>query len=234
MNQFKIKINESSLIIDFYKSEKETKKIAILLPGLPYKPQKYDLVDQLNDIGFDVAFLHYPGTHGSGGEFLLHKPQEYINVLINKIQKEGLNNIKYDGISIIGTSFGGAISITIDDNDIIKKVIALSPVISYKKVPTINTLAEYLTSNFYNEYNFSPERFNDLTNDQITSPINQYKLDPNKVLLIGGQKDEEIDINDIKSFSEQNNIKHLGFNTGHITFSRISYDILEAIKDFLK
>ncbi len=233
MDQIKIKIGDRSLSVDFYKAVTETKKIAILLPGLPYKPKKYNLVDKLNDLGFDVAFLRYSGTWGSEGEFLEQPPQKDVNILIKKIRDEGLNSILYKEVCLIGSSFGGAVSLTVNDDPIIKKIIVLSPVISYKKVPAIDTLSEYLISNFPNEYVFRQERFTDLINDNISSPVNQYEIDSSKVLLIGGREDEEINITDIVEFGNQNNIRHIVFDGGHITFSKITDDIFVIIKDFL-
>ena len=124
-------------------------------------------------------------------------------------------------------------SLTVNDDPIIKKIIVLSPVISYKKVPAIDTLSEYLISNFPNEYVFRQERFTDLINDNISSPVNQYEIDSSKVLLIGGREDEEINISDIVEFGNQNNIRHIVFDGGHITFSKITDDIFVIIKDFL-
>ncbi len=46
-------------------------------------------------------------------------------------------------------------------------------------------------------------------------------------------KEEDIEI-DIKNFGDQNNIKHISFDTGHITFSKISDDILRVIEGFLE
>lgn len=234
MDQIKTKIGNESLITDFYRTSKETKKIVILLPGLPYEPKKYDLIDQLNNFGFDVVFVHYKGTWGSEGEFLAQPPQEEMDLLINKIHDERLNNVLYKEVFLIGTSFGGAVSLTINDNPIIKKIVALSPVISYKKIPRISTLSEYLTLNFPNKYTFKSERFTDLINDKISSPVHEYKIDPKKVILIGGKEDKEINIKDIEDFGVQNNIKHVSFDTGHITFSRITDNILRVIKDFLE
>lgn len=234
MEQIKTKIEGESLIIDLCKTIHGTKKLAILLPGLPYEPKKYDLVNQLNNADFDVAFIHYKGTWGSEGEFLAKPPQKEIDALIAMIRDVGLNTILYTEISLLGTSFGGALALMITDVPIIRKIIVLSPVISYKKVPGINTLQGYLSSNFPTQYTFRAERFSDLISDRICSPVQGFGINPSKVMLMGGDKDTEIDIKEIENFGDQNKIHYLTFNVGHITFSKITNEILNKIIDYLK
>jgi hypothetical protein len=53
-----------------------TKTCAILLPGIPYNPEKeYALIEKLNTKQFETFFIHYDGTWGSSGKFLAQNPK---------------------------------------------------------------------------------------------------------------------------------------------------------------
>lgn len=209
-----------------------TDSCVILLPGLPYDPlKKYDLIDDLK-AQYDVFMIHYDGTWGSSGKFLAQNPAVSVHDFINALEQSVLVNTAgeaYKNVFIIGTSFGGGLALTLKDRPILKAVCALSPVISYKSITGIDTLGEYLQTKCSEHYTFETEDMLALITDQIIFPEQQITLPANKLLVYAGENDDQIPESDILSFCSKNNIALHTLPMGHITFSKVDFDIYQQI-----
>jgi esterase/lipase len=214
---------------------RSTESCVILLPGIPYNPEKeYALIERLNTEQLDTFLIHYEGTWGSSGKFLTQHPKVSIEDFIMSIQDGKITNSAnqlYTKIYIIGASFGGGLALTIDDHESLVAVCALSPVITYPSVSDISTLGQYLQESCAEYYNFDIRDMNTLINDEIINPKSQFTLPPEKVLIIAGADDTQIPIIDIKEFSHQYSLRLEEYPTGHITFSKVNEEQQKLIVD---
>jgi len=205
----------------------------ILLPGIPYNPEKdYALIKRLNTEQFDTFFIHYDGTWGSSGKFLAQNPKVSVEDFIQSIQKGKITNSvnePYAKIYIIGASFGGGLALTIDDHESLASICALSPVISYQSVNGIETLGQYLQESCAEYYDFEISDINALINDEIINPKFQSTLPSEKILIIAGVDDKQIPLTDIKEFSHQHSLRLEEYPTGHITFSKVNEELQKII-----
>lgn len=234
---FKTKKN-IDLVYDFSESHKKASACVLLLPGIPYNPTKeYELVSFLNGDGYDVCLIHYDGTWDSSGVFLEANPVDSINDFINTLlttESTSENIHAYKDIFVIGTSFGGGLALTLEDNSQIKAVCALSPVISYQTIPTIHTLGTYLRTEHPLKYTFELTAFAQLIRDEIVSPQTQLAIKSEKLLVFAGRNDTEIPLNDVVLFCEKHNITLHIEPSGHITFSKVDARIYQKIADFFE
>lgn len=208
----------------------------VLLEGIPTTSKKDNIIFDLQKLGFDIFYPQYEGTRASKGTFLSRSPVESIEEFIKSIHNGILLREQFyssNSIYIIGSSFGGGITLSLKNTPYIKKCIALSPVISFKLVKGIKTLESYISSNLSELYRYSKEDWNKMLNDGIFSPIKNTNLPSEKTMIIAGTQDPEIDVLDLKDFSSKRNIKFIPLdNRGHITLSKIDHKILTEIGIF--
>jgi len=135
-----------------------------------------------------------------------------------------------DNVYIFGSSFGGGVALVLDDTPHLKKVCAVSPVVSYSQVKGIETLGAYLQTNFPNGYRFRPEEWEKLIHDDLYCPLKDTKLPSYKIMIVAGKNDDQIMFSDLKQYAVDNGINnYLVEDTGHITPSRVSQDLFAKI-----
>lgn len=218
-------------------ASESTDSCVILLPGIPYNPEKeYSFVENLSSEQYDIFLIHYDGTWGSTGKFLANNPKVSVEDFIEAICSGKITNTNgeiYKKISVIGTSFGGGLALTLSNHKSLKAVCSLSPVISYTTVTEIETLGQYLKDSCANYYDFEMSDMDELISDNIIAPETQFTLPAEKVLIFAGIDDEQIPLNDIKKFSKQHSLTLKVCPAGHITFSKVTEDIYKMIVDLL-
>lgn len=214
-------------------TEEPTYSCVILLPGIPYDPEKeYPFIENLKRDQYDTHLVHYAGTWGSGGKFLASNPTESVNDFVDAISSGKITNTAgkaYKKIFVIGTSFGGGLALTLKNHALLGVICALSPVISYTSVNGIKALGQYLKDSCDDHYDFDMSDMDALINDEIIAPEKQFTLPTRKVLVFGGSYDEQIPFNDIAHFCERHDLELKECPIGHITFSKITDDIYKVI-----
>lgn len=214
------------------------RKTLIILPGVPSKPKNHEIFEKFCHEGFDVFYPRYEGTWESHGEFLERNPvasiNEFIDALVSGVVVLDGNEYLTKGIFLLGSSFGGMIALTIEDRAEIKKICAMSPVVSFKRVSGIDTLEDYLQKTMLNSYRFGHHNWMRLINDEIVS-LEKLLIYPHKVFVLAGEYDDQIKIKDIRFFVEINGIENFKIEaSGHLTLSKISESILNSILIFFK
>ncbi|MGK2848874.1 MAG: alpha/beta hydrolase family protein [Minisyncoccota bacterium] len=120
--------------------DKQTGKVAIFASGFPSSPNKKSLLQFLARQGYVAIFPRYRGTWESDGFFLERSPAQDIRDVIDDLTKnKGFINIatgefqkiKVSAIHLFGASFGGSAVILNSHLPIVKKVIALAPVLDW-------------------------------------------------------------------------------------------------------
>lgn len=225
-----------NLFFTYSLSHNQSLGTIILLSGLPSNPfSKNSLIRSLSAQNYDIFFPRYEGTWESTGEFLKRSPSKSIIEFIQAL-KIGINieNKKYVAkkIFILGVSFGGGIALDIADKNIVDKVCAISPVISFKKVNGINTLEDYLKTKYNKDYRFNSSNWSRLLNNKIWNLEKENIKNPNKVLIVAGKNDTTIKKEDVVNFSNKNKIEMSLYDFGHITLSKITEQMYKEILGF--
>jgi len=208
----------------------------ILLDGLPSNPlSKNKLMQKLSKSNYDIFFPRYEGTWESKGIFLERNPSEAIIEFIKKL-KEGqeLENKKYFAkkIFILGASFGGGVALDIANKYNIDKIFVVSPVTSFKTIDGIETLENYLKKEQSKNYRFNSKRWRELMIDKILDlNFNEIK-EPFNIYIATGKNDDEVKEKEVIEFGRRNHIKVKVYDSGHITLSKISDQILNNVLDF--
>lgn len=120
--------------------KRQTDRVAILAIGAPSAPSKKETLRFLADQGYVVIFPRYRGTWESEGNFLEHSPAKDIaDIILALTKKHSFSDIatqekktlRVSAIHLFGGSFGGPAVLLNTRFPIVKKVIALSPVIDW-------------------------------------------------------------------------------------------------------
>lgn len=214
-------------------------KTVILLEGLPTTSKKHQLMLDLNARGYDVFYPQYEGTRDSYGEFLARNPVDPIDEFISNLHLGMMlkNNISFktDSIYVLGSSFGGGIALSLQDQKYIKKVVVASPVISFKLVKGIETLEAYISKNLSDLYRYKKDNWDKMINDGFFCPLKKTALPHNKVLILGGAHDLEILSSDLNKYTEEKNLSlKILEDKSHITLSKIDESVLDIIDKFYK
>ncbi len=223
----------NNIFFEYALSSMPGKRAVVVLSGVPAQPKHYSIFDWFNKEGFDVFFPRYEGTWESDGEFLSPSPTIGINKFIESMHKGlMLGDKKYcaQNVYVFGASFGGGVALALEDASYIKKICAVSPVISYSQVKGIETLGTYLQTKFLNEYRFNLEQWEKLIHDELYCPLKETKLPSHKIMLVAGKDDEQIMFSDLKQYAVDKGINnYLLEDTGHITPSRVGQDLFAKI-----
>lgn len=120
--------------------DRQTDKIAIMAIGAPSAPYKKETLRFLASHGYVVIFPRYRGTWESEGNFLEHSPAKDIADVISELTKkhsvydiaaQEKKNVRVSAIHLFGGSFGGPAVLLNTHFPIVKKVIALAPVLDW-------------------------------------------------------------------------------------------------------
>jgi len=128
---------------------RQTGKVAIMAIGAPSAPYKKETLRFLASHGYVVIFPRYRGTWESEGNFLEKSPAKDIEDVVTELAKKRAvydiatrekKLIRVSAVHLFGGSFGGPAVLLNTWQPIVKKVIALSPVIDWSKRGRMNPL----------------------------------------------------------------------------------------------
>lgn len=129
------------IVAEVFFPEKQTGKVAILAIGAPSGSSKKEVLQFLSSHGYVAVFPRYRGTWESDGWFLEQSPaQDIHDVVVELEKKHGVTNIatgevlsvKVQVVHLFGGSFGGPAVLLNTHLPIVKKVVAVSPVIDWQ------------------------------------------------------------------------------------------------------
>lgn len=128
------------IVAEIFFPEKQTGNVAILAIGAPSGSSKKERMQFLAARGYVAVFPRYRGTWESDGWFLEKSPAQDIRDVVLELQKKKSVTdiltgkkfpVKVSAVHLFGGSFGGPAVLLNTDLPIVKKVIALSPVIDW-------------------------------------------------------------------------------------------------------
>ncbi|MDD2766431.1 MAG: alpha/beta hydrolase [Candidatus Moranbacteria bacterium] len=135
--------HNGEIIADVFLPLRQTGRIAILAGGLPSSPSQNDTLRFLTTFGYVAIFFRYRGTWESRGNFLEKSPARDIADILSDLKgSRKIHNIfleedipiKVSSVTLFGSSFGGPAVLLNSTNPLVKKVIALSPVLDWQTI----------------------------------------------------------------------------------------------------
>lgn len=238
----------NNIIFEFSLAEKPFCNV-ILCEGLPSVPKQKELIIFLNSKGCNVFFPRYGGTWESGGEFLAKSPTEDIFTLVQHLKNGEVTelygnktfNTNYP-INLIGTSFGGAVALSLLPRDDIHKVVAFSPIVDFKSHNSkgneqdLHQLKTFMQIAFGFAYRFSDQNWSEMLRGDLFNPPQEIRVGREKdVLIIYDTTDKDIDANKISKYVAKKNISTITTNLiGHLSFSKIPHELWQEVINFLR
>lgn len=248
MYAFRTRIKKDIVCEFLLPAKKISKKVIILCGGMPSFPgAKLEFMQFLSKKGYWVFAPRYRGSWESGGEFLKISPDrdvaEVCDVLssgFKDLWSKKIYKISNPEIYVIGSSFGGAASILSLKDKRVKKAVAISPVVDWRKESKsepMDFLYEFVKNAFGRGYNLNKKNWDKLKSGDFFNPISKIKLlDPKKLLIIYTKDDKVVNFRPTKMFS-----KNLGCETiflkrgGHLSLSCLmNKSIFKRVMKFLK
>jgi|GEM_PF-2085088 pimeloyl-ACP methyl ester carboxylesterase len=213
----------------------DSRRWVILCDGLPGAPERHELMGAIAAAGWHVVHPRYAGTWESDGQFLAHSPADDI-VKILAAAKAGILTAKDQPpareVALLGSSFGGAVALRLADFAPVDRVVALSPVISFRALAKhLATLPAYLRDTYPGTYRFDDADWERLVRDEIIDLAEVGSAGVTKTAIIAGADDEQIPVKDILDYSLAGHAAYyLALpGRGHLGFSKIAGEVLDCV-----
>lgn len=229
---------------------RQTGKIAIMAIGAPSSSSKKEPMQFLASQGYVVILPRYRGTWESDGNFLEKSPAQDIHDVITELTKKRAVHdvatkkkvpIKVSAIHLFGGSFGGPAVLLNTQLPIVKKVIALSPVIDWSvegKDEPFDFFVYYSKRGFGGAYRTRHIKdWQKLIQSDFYNPIaHTSEINGKKVFIIHCKDDAVVPYEPVVPFAEKTGATYyLKPKGGHRGFSYLSHKFYwKKIETFLK
>lgn len=229
---------------------RQTGKVAILAIGLPSSVSRRGVMEFLASHGYVVVFPRYRGSWESGGYFLERSPADDIRDVIEElITKKSVFDVftrethKVDvrTIHLFGGSFGGPAVLLNSRHRLVKKVIALSPVIDWKTEGEDEPFAfwtHYVNDGFGGVYRTRHKNdWQKLIETDFYNPLTRTsEIDGQKIFIIQTKDDTVVPYAPLIPFANATGATYyLKTKGGHFGFRKISQKFYwHKIEMFLK
>lgn len=205
------------IIADALLPERQTGKIAILAGGLPSSPEKNDRLRFLARHGYVAIFFRYRGSWESQGNFLEKSPASDIyDILTELSQRKSVIDVasgkkiplKVSAIYLFGGSFGGPAVLLNSKHPLVKKVIALSPVLDWQSVDQgiepFHPHVRFLERGYPGAYRVkSKDDWRKLFRPDFYNPATMLeKIDGKKVFILHAKDDTVVPVDPLLPFVE--------------------------------
>ncbi|MFA6256241.1 MAG: alpha/beta hydrolase [Candidatus Absconditabacterales bacterium] len=200
------------------------KQVVIFCPGLPESSGYNDGIIKYisNEYNISCIYPQYKGTWQSDGVFLNESPSKDIESIIQNIRGGKIIKNSNTPITLIGSSFGGGIALSLSWNNDISKIIALSPLTVNSNNVDRDGLFQYI-KNQRPEYRVDDKGYERLKSGKLIKIPNKY---PEGKVVIGAiSGDPEINYKELSRESirksatflenitlEKNEKKHLSWS----------------------
>lgn len=226
---------------------KPSRKAVILCDGCPSLPSRHKVGEFFARKGYWVFHPRYRGSWESGGEFLKEEPNIDVSIVANGLN-EGFMDIMtrttylldVDDIVVVGASFGGAAAILSLQDPLIRKAIALSPVIDWRaesKAEPFSFFVTLLKEGFGGAYRPHPTAWKRLRAGKFYSPITHAeRIDPARLFVAHAIDDEVVPVAPLRAFAKRIGLRPLLLKEGgHFSTRMImDRDLWKQVSLFLK
>ena len=230
--------------------EKQTGKIAILAMGIPSSLDKKDILQFLASRGYVAIFPRYRGTWESEGNFLEISPALDIRDIIEELGKKhslqdlftgATKPVRVSAIHLFGSSFGGAAVLLNSSLPLVKKIVALSPVIDWKadsQSEPFPFFVAFTASAFGDAFRTKrPKDWQKLIATDFYNPIGHTSsIAGKKIFIIHARDDTIVPYEPLFPFAEKTHAAYyLKPRGGHLGLSHLSHRFYwKKIDAFLK
>lgn len=236
------------IVCELLPPHRPSDRVIILCGGMPGAPRHSQVLEFWARKDFWVLFPRYRGTWESGGEFLRRSPHLDILDVIDELPRGFTDlwsgkkyRIKEPLVYIIGASFGGTAAILCSRDSRVRKAIAFSPAIDWRKecesaAEPMEKLGRYLPEAFGNAYRFSWKSWRRLMRGEFYNPIDEVDtITPEKLLIFFAKNDTVCDFSAARMFADKTGAKLIAPRTGgHFGFSKsIEPNIYRNIRRFI-
>lgn len=239
----------NGIIFEFaFSGDIENIKHAIIMcDGLPSVPKQKKFIKSIANKGFLVIYPRYRGTWESEGDFLKNSPIEEIREIVKFVKEdckitEFYNlkefNFSINKISIIGVSFGGAVSLALTSMEEVNKIYSYSPIVNFSNLSdkkyncqNLNSLGDFIKKAFPFVYRFEKGDWDKMIKGDLFEPLSLInESDFKKITVIHGKDDKVIDYRYIIDSLKNKNIDFILLdNEGHFSFESFLDDFLLRI-----
>lgn len=238
---------KKEVFAEFVIPQKPSTKVAIVCSGAPSNASKREILKFFCKKGYWVFHFRYRGTWESRGIFLKRSPDEDIVDIISELPK-GFKDlwskkqfaIQPTKIVLLGMSFGGPAVILASKDERVNKVIAVSPVVDWKKDGKAERMIRWIP--FMQEaygmaYRTSRTNWNKLLTARFYNPAAEVKtINGSKLFILHAKDDDIVPFRPVRSFVVKTGAQFLLFNRGgHIRATIITKPaVWKKISKFLK
>lgn len=202
--------------------ERQTGRVAILASGLPSTPSKGELLFFLASQGYVAILPRYRGTWESGGSFLARSPAQDIRDVIDEltVRRSIVDvftgetvKIRVSAVHLFGSSFGGPAVLLNSDLPIVKKIVAVSPVIDWTKEgedEPFDQHVRFVAAGFGGAYRTErPEDWQKLVETDFYSPaLRSKEVDGRKICIIHALDDRVVPYEPLIGFAQETGARY--------------------------
>ncbi len=206
----------ADIVAEFLPSASDSNKVAILSAGAPgYPGNKGLLMEMLSRRGYWSIVPRYRGTWESGGTFLADSPADDIRIVMDQVG-EGFEDpwsgtthcVKNPEFFLIGGSFGGPAAILNSADARVKKAVAISSVVDWRRQETtlepLDLMNEYVPRAFGMAYRAEPGVWQKLSAGNFYSPVDaKASADGKKLLFIHAKDDLVVHAAPAEAFAQE-------------------------------
>lgn len=238
------------IIADVFLPLRQTGRIAILAGGLPSSPSKGDVLRFLSASGYVAIFFRYRGSWESRGNFLEQSPAQDIKDIIDDLKgKKNIRDIflqtvtpiKVSAFYLFGSSFGGSAVILNARNPLVKKVIALSPVLDWQALEKgnepLDPYVRFLEAGYPGAYRVKNHRdWQKLLRPDFYNPMTKSDtISGKKILILHALDDTNVPYDAVIPFAQITKATYyLKPHGGHFGLRHITHQFLwKKIEKFL-
>lgn len=215
---------------------------------MPSVPDQEDMMKLYSAHGYWVFFPRYKGTWESPGTFLEKSPvediQDVITGLSSSIQsiwdKRSFLIPGTPDITVIGSSFGGAVAILVSSDSRVQNVIALSPVVDWgaqEETEDLDSLLNIVQEGFGCAYRVNEENWSRMQSGDLLNPVSHTSaVEEEQVLIFYSENDSVVSSSSIKRFVSAVGCRSVSFDDkGHLGGSSlVDPDIMSEIQAFIE
>jgi len=227
--------------------DKATTKVAIFCDGAPSAPRNRDMMGFFAKKGYAAFHIRYRGMWESKGLFLQKSLDQDLIDVIDALPK-GFTDLwtkkRYaiapKHIVLVGASFGGPAVILASRDPRVNKVIAISPVVDWRKDGKAERMKDwipFMLEAYSMAYRASRARWNKLLNGMFYNPVaHAQEIDGSKIFILHAKDDDVVPFIPIRQFARKIKATLVARSVGgHLRTSLITQPILwKKISKFLK
>lgn len=208
----------SGIITEFLTPRKRSNRVIIIATGAPGYPAKRELMHYFSRKGFWVFLPRYRGSWESAGTFLKISPHKDLLDVLSALPK-GFRDLFHDKrykvrpseTHLLGASFGGSAVLLAAHDKRITKVLALCPVIDWKKLgpeEPLSFIYKEFSKGFGMGYRGQKRYYDKLGVTPFYNPINHTRSIPGeKILILQARDDRVVLFRPAVTFSKQTGAK---------------------------